>query len=154
MKTIRIIPTIAIILVTLVLIAGCASDQTEEPDRALISDRTAVEATPLATGYLGFPHWVDVYINDAKECFTVGNVKVNGAILLFEGDYLIYNNIGKEKVTLELPEGWFEESEVTIEPNKRKALKVIIKGPAEGDIAIIGEEMIRGTPNMKVGEEP
>lgn len=110
----------------------------------------ATEVTPW-----GFPRFVDVYINDANDCVVMEKTDLGGTVVLYKNDVVIFNNLAEDKVTLVLPEGWFEEKELTIEPGKRKAVQVIINGPKTGGVkSKLRDQEKDGNPNMKVGEEP
>ena len=103
----------------------------------------------------GFPRFVDVYINDANDCVVMEKTDLGGTVVLYTHDVVIFNNLAEDKVTLILPEGWFEEKELTIEPGKRKAVQVIINGPKTGGVkSKLRDQEKDGNPNMKVGEEP
>lgn len=116
-----------------------------------------------------YRHYVDVYINNECILVTMDNGVIE-TLLVFKGDFVVFNNLNEESessgptyVDLHLPEGMFDESEVSdlrtdenairVQPGKRVILEVISDGPIEGLISITGD-CPTGTPKVKVGEEP
>ncbi len=100
-----------------------------------------------------YRHYVDVYLNDQCHMVTMENNDVINPLIVFKGDYVIFNNISSAPVELNLPDGVFERDDVTIAVGKRVILKVIMNGPTESpmNIECTGGS---GSPKVFVGEEP
>jgi|GEM_PF-6532706 len=98
-------------------------------------------------------HYVDVYVNNQCYLVNLDNDTAIESLLVFKGDYVIFNNLGDNEVELNLPDGVFERDKVTISPGKRVILKVIMNGPHSKNMNIecTGGS---GSPKVVVGEEP
>jgi len=123
MKSIRLILFLVVLVASLLLVGGCSR------------------------------HYVEVYINDKCEMVTLVNHDIINPLYVFKGDYVIFTNISKVEVELNLPDGVFEKNDVTIAVGKRVILKVIRNGPYEKpmNIECSGPS---GEPKVFVGEEP
>ncbi len=98
-------------------------------------------------------HYVDVYINERCALVAIDNDTAIDPLVVFPGDYVIFNNLRDEPVELNLPIGMFEEDNVTISAGKRVILKVIETGHREESMNIVCDDG-SGTPKVVVGDDP
>ena len=98
-------------------------------------------------------HYVDVYINENCALVAIDNDKAIDPLVLFVGDYVIFNNIREDEVELSLPPGIFEKDSVKIAAGKRSILKVLKSVPA-GDSMVIDCDPDSGSPKVVVDEDP
>jgi hypothetical protein len=99
-------------------------------------------------------HYVDVYINDECAMVAIDNDTAIDPLMVFPGDYVIFNNISGDSVIIDLPDDWFEEDLVSILKDKRVILKVIRTDPGRSDMGISCTIGGAGAPKVVVGEEP
>ena len=98
-------------------------------------------------------HYVDVYINDKCLLVTLENDEIIDPLVVFPGDYVIFNNLTDEEVVMNLPDDMFSKDDVTIPAGKRVILKVIQKDPVTKEISIDCDGG-SSLPKVRVGEDP
>ena len=101
-------------------------------------------------------HYVDVYIDDDGIPYTLERDTGIDELLVFPGDYVVWNNAGEGEVKLMFPgDNWFGQNSVTISPNKRVILRVASNaaGNASYTISCSGNPGV-GSPKVKIGEIP
>ena len=98
-------------------------------------------------------HFVDVYINSKCDLVTLDNDQAIPLLLIFPGDFVIWNNLSEGLVTLNLPEGWFEVDYVEIPIGQRVILELIKEEVADGSVTI-GGTCGSAAPALKIGDEP
>ena len=99
-------------------------------------------------------HYVDVYIDNDCLLKTLETDKSIDVLLVFPGDYVIFNNLTNGNVELNLPVGMFEKDKVIVAGGSREILKVIMKEPFEDYMNIECDTGGSGTPKVVIGEEP
>ena len=101
-------------------------------------------------------HFVDVYLKNDGLPYTqsMGPDSIE-TLLLFPGDYVIWNNTAESDATLGFGgnTSWFGVGTATIPKNQRLILQVTETASGSGDYTInIGPG--QGTPKVKIGDDP
>ena len=100
-------------------------------------------------------HYVDFYIRE--NCTLVyldtGPEAVIDPVVVYNGDYVIFNNLKSTTITLTFPVGMFEVDSIDVVGNGRVIVKVIGADLSTGDLGIAGD-CTAGSPAVKVGEGP
>jgi hypothetical protein len=144
MKSMRIILLVVILAGSMSFVAGCGGN-----------------IGTVSTGG-DFVRFVEIYITQDNNFVLPGGCAPTRDILLFKGDRFIFYNLADKAVRLELPKDMFNPHEkmiepdvIMVEPKKRFILEV------SGVVTEMGliqgtkvDEIIHGSPNLKVGEEP
>ncbi len=99
-------------------------------------------------------HYVDVYIHPNCYLVSLENDDEINPLIVYKGDYVIFNSMREATVTMRLPAGMFEEDEVDIEGGARVILKVIGEASMAGQISFSGTGCDVGDPDVKIGEGP
>jgi hypothetical protein len=102
-------------------------------------------------------HYVDVYINENGKLVLMDNDpgKYIETLFVFPGDFVVFNNMSGEKVTLGFTkEGLFGTTTEVLEPNTRIILEVQAGAPPDAEIAVAGDGWPSTGPKVKVGEGP
>ena len=101
-------------------------------------------------------HYVDVYINeDCKLVLLDSDPDAYiDPLVVFPGDYVIFNNLNSDDVKLVFPSGLFEVGDTLIESGHRVIFKVIADSLPLGSIRISSPTCPSTNPKVIVGEDP
>jgi hypothetical protein len=99
-------------------------------------------------------HYVDVYVASDCQLYLMDRAAPLDPLMVFPGDYVIFNNMTDAEVKLDPYDGIFDKDEATIAPFKRVTLKVIHPGDLKDKNIVITCTGGSTGPKVHVGEDP